>query len=438
MFEFKETENDILLHGFEEFRKYINPMIAQRAALAKEPVRIIRTENGLLYDERGRSYEDFHGTQCFNHKNQSVIQAIKDFLDSEQPSWFPSRVSPYAGRLAKKLIEMCGGEFYSQVYFAMSGSDAVEAAVKLARAASGKREILYLEGAYHGCGLGSTAFMHKGYLRDSFGELLPGAKEVAFNNVEDLRSKINDKTAAVIVEPIQGEGGVRSLSPEFIVALCSLTEEFGVLLIADEIQTGFGRTGTFLNTSDWPRRPDAVLLAKALGGGLIPISACITHMRFFKKAYGSSFASGESHNSTFSFNSLSAVAGLAATELLSEDLMTRVLEKGKWFKEYLHKTLQDCELFDEVRGTGMMLGIKIKDFTNPMLSFEHFNFPGLKDKSAGSPLLCMRLFKKGFFCFTCGHDWSIFRLQPRFDIPRESLEYFAECVRDELNWLAEL
>jgi acetylornithine/succinyldiaminopimelate/putrescine aminotransferase len=158
----------------------------------------------------------------------------------------------------------------------------------------------------------------------------------------------------------------------------------------------------------------------------------------FLKAYGREFASGESHNVTLGCNAISAVAGLAALDLLTDELIARVREEGAWLKRRLSEVLAASPLVREVRGQGLMLGVALEPPDHPWLSFEHFGFPGLGDKSVISPLVCHRIYKRGFYCFTCGHDWTIFRLQPRFDIPHEKLETFVGVVQEEIARVAEL
>jgi len=162
---------EILRKGFDEFAQFINPMIAQRAALAGEPIRVTRAVGGLLIDSDGREIEDLHGTQALGHRNPRIAGALREFLDSDAPSWYPSRVSPFAGRLARKLCERTG---YETAFFACTGSDIVEAALKLARARKRGSRILCLEGAYHGCTYGSVSMMAPGPLYDPFGPHLPG------------------------------------------------------------------------------------------------------------------------------------------------------------------------------------------------------------------------------------------------------------------------
>ncbi|SVC94770.1 uncharacterized protein METZ01_LOCUS347624, partial [marine metagenome] len=189
--------------------------------LANEPIRMVRTADGTMQDADGFEIEDFHGTQALGHRNPVVAKAIVDFLASDAPSWYPSRVNPFAGRLARILCERSG---YEQVYFGCSGSDTVEASIKLARAGTRRPRIISLEGAYHGCTMGSCSLMHAGPFRDPFGPHLPGAEAIAFNDCDALQHALKTHdVAAVVVEPIQGEGGVRQLSDAFVEALCELT-----------------------------------------------------------------------------------------------------------------------------------------------------------------------------------------------------------------------
>ncbi|MFO0759385.1 MAG: aspartate aminotransferase family protein [Byssovorax sp.] len=426
---------DLLRKGFDEYRTFVNPLVAQRAALTGEPMRITQAREGHLIDPKGRILEDFHGTQAFGHRHPAIAQAIRDYLDSDAPSWYPSRVNPFAGRLGRLLSERTG---YDNAYFGCTGSDAVEAALKLARALTKRTRILGLTGAYHGCTFGSLSLMAEGYLRDPFGPHLAGAETVPFNDIEALDAALSSgDVAAIVVEPIQGEGGVRELSPPFIEALCDLTARHGTLLVADEVQTALGRTGLgFLASSRWPRRPDAVLLAKHRGGGLAPISAMLTRRELFLKAYGDHFASGESHNTTLASTALSCVAAMAALELLDDAMIARVAELGDRLKRRMIDAIGRSPLVREVRGRGFMLGVSLNQPDHPWLSFEHFGFPAdLGRKAVIAPLLCHRLYERGFFCFSCGHDWSILRLQPRFDIPEDRLDAFVAALAEEIAYV---
>jgi acetylornithine/succinyldiaminopimelate/putrescine aminotransferase len=349
------------------------------------------------------------------HRHPAITKAVQDFLATDQPNWYPSRVSPQAGRFARLLCERTG---YSSAFFTCTGSDAVEASIKLGRALTKRPGILALDGPH-----------------------LPGARKIPFGDVEVLaRELATGDVGAVVVEPIQGEGGVRALPQRFVEALCELTAKHHVLLVADEIQTGLGRTGTFLRSSRWPRRPDVVLLGKALGGGLVPISAMLFDKKTFTDAYGRDFEGGESHNVTFSYHALGAVAGIATMELLTDDVIASVGRRGAALKARFESELAGHPLVEEVRGEGFMLGIKLKALDHPWLGFEHFGFEEIarEGRASVAPLLCFRLHRQGLFCFTCGHDWSVFRLQPRFFVDDATLDRLVKSTREELDYLSEL
>lgn len=427
----------ILHDGFADFRDFVNPIIYHRAELSREPMRFVRAAGGALIDDDGLRVEDFHGAQAFGHRHPAIAAAIRDFLDSEAPNWFPSRVNPFAGRLARLLCERSG--FYTTAFFACSGADAVEAAIKIARAATRRPRILGLAGAYHGCSFGAVSLMNRGPFTDPFVPLVPAVESLPFGDTDALRAALaTDDVAAVVVEPVQGEGGVRALPADYIAALGELTKQHGTLLVADEVQTGMGRSGHFLLSASWPRRPDVALLAKQLGGGLMPISAMLTSRELFLRAYGEDFEDGESHNMTMSYNALSAVASMATLELLTDELCARVRTSGARFAATLHEALNGSPLYAETRGLGFMIGVTLRQPDHPWISFEHFGFPELAGRPTVGPLVANRLYRRGYYTFPCGHDWSILRIQPRFDVEDNVLDEFAKTFREELDALTEL
>jgi acetylornithine/succinyldiaminopimelate/putrescine aminotransferase len=426
----------ILKDGLDDFRDFVNPTIALRAELSSEPARSVRTRDGQLVDGSGNLVEDCNGTQAFGHRHPHVTRAVQEFLSSDSAAWFPSRVNPYAGSLARRLCERTG---YTNAYFASSGSEAVESGLKLARAVTGRPRVLGLVGAYHGCTMGSVSLMTDGPLRQPFAPHLPGAGHLPIDDVAALESVLRaGDVAAIVVEPIQLEGGVRMMPPEYVAALCELTARHGALLIADEVQTGLGRTGRFLASERWPRRPDAVLLAKHLGGGLMPISAMLTHRELHERAYSKTFELSEAHNSTFGGSAAVVVAAHAALDLLNDDLIEYVARTGDAFRAALREALAPLPLFVDVRGAGLVVGIELRPIDHPWLSFDHFGMPDLGHHPTTGVLLCHRLYKRGYYCFVCGHDWSVVRIQPRFTIEASKLMAFASVVREELATICEL
>lgn len=430
--------------GFAAYREHVNAMVMLRAELLGEPIHALHTRDGLLV-EGDRGVEDFHGTQTFGHRHPAITAAVKEFLESDSPNWYPSRVNPYAGSLAERLCARANKTqegprpAYDNVFFANSGSGAVEAAIKLARAATGRPGVLSIEGAYHGCTMGSCALMSDGMFRAPFAPHLPGVSALPFGDVDALARAIRaGDVAAVVVEPIQLEGGVRPLPAAYIEALSELTGQHGVLLVADEIQTGLGRTGRFTASEAWPRRPDALLLGKHLGGGLLPISAMLTRTALFERAYGSDYARAEAHNSTFSGNAMVCVAAHAALDLLSEEVIARVAQVGERFRRRLAETLARHALFAGIRGAGLLVGVALHPADHPWLSFSHFGVEGLADKPSVGVLLASRMYRRGFYCFVCGHEWRVLRILPRFNIPEATLDTFVQALDEELGYLCSL
>jgi len=422
--------------GWDDYRELVNPIVAQRTELTGEPARVVHTDQGRLVDAAGARFEDFHGTQSFGHRHPAIANAVRAFLETDAPNWYPGRMNPYAGLLARRLCERTG---YSNVFFAGSGTEGVEATLKLARAATRRPRILSLERAYHGCTFGSCGLMSPGPFREPFGPHLPGLAALPFEDIDALARALGERdVAAVVVEPIQLEGGVRLLPSPYVEALCELTERHGTLLVADEIQTGLGRTGRFLRSEAWPRRPDAVVIGKHLGGGLLPLSAMLTRRALFERAYGRDYESAEAHNVTFGGSALVCVAGLATLELITDDLVASIGTRGAAFRAALERALGENPLCEEIRGEGFIAGIQLTPTHHPWLSFEHFGLEALADRPSIGPLLCKRLYGRGFFCFVCGHDWSVLRVLPRFDVEAATLDAFVVAAREELAWIQSL
>jgi acetylornithine/succinyldiaminopimelate/putrescine aminotransferase len=232
------SDRTVLKQGYEDFADFVNPFIANRAALTGEPVALERVQNGRLIDFEGKVIDDFlsgWGTQALGHRSAPVADALIDFLQTDAPVFFTSGVTPFAGQLARVLSERTQGA-YNAAFFASGGTEAVEAAMKLARAATGRKRILCFEGAYHGCTFGSVAMMHPGLYRDPFGPHLPEVEAIPWADSDALaRALHKNDVAAVVIEPIQIEGGVREIPRATLDALCTLTQAHETLLVADEI-----------------------------------------------------------------------------------------------------------------------------------------------------------------------------------------------------------
>jgi acetylornithine/succinyldiaminopimelate/putrescine aminotransferase len=427
-----------LRQGFQDFRAFVNPLVAVRAQLVGEPYLLDQVAQCKLVDVEGRAYVDLlsgWGTQAFGHRPAQIEAALAEFLQGASPSIYPSGISPYAGLLAAKLEQRSG---YDAAFFASGGSEAVEAALKLARGATGKPRIACIEGAYHGCTFGSVAMMQAGPYRDIFGPHLPMVDALPAGDIAALERALADpQLAAIVVEPIQVESGMRIPDPAYLERLCRGTGPDGVLLVADEIQTGLGRTGAFLNSEAWPRQPDVVTLGKALGGGVMPLSSMLTRRAIFDRVYGQ-LTLAEVHASTFSGNSLACVAGLAALDLLDEALMAEVRRKGTLLREALDEWVAPSPLVTAIRSQGLLLGVELQAPDHPCYQFDYLGVPELAAQPAIGMMLVHRLYKADYIGQICGHAWQVLRLQPPYTTPDADLVACARAIGEALNYLWDL
>ena len=256
-------------------------------------------------------------------------------------------------RLLEKIIAIAP-EGLDKVFLSTSGAESVECALKLARKFSGKTEIVSLMGAFHGKTMGALSATWKKKYRNPFMPLIPGFKHIPANNLERAKEAITNNTAAILVEPIRGEGGVIVPADDFLPGLREICDEKDVLLIFDEVQTGFGRTGKVFACEHWNVVPDIMCLAKSVAGGL-PIGAT-----FAREEVMAAFKRGE-HSSTFSGNPLVCAAASAAIDVLIEEkLPKRATNLGKYFKTKLEALTNKHKIIREVRGLGLMIGVEMR------------------------------------------------------------------------------
>jgi ornithine--oxo-acid transaminase len=265
-------------------------------------------------------------------------------------------VSVLSGLLAERLLQFV--PFLDKAFFANSGTEAVEAALKFARCATGRPGIVYCDHAFHGLSYGALSLNGDPTFRDGFGALLPGCIEVPFNDLAALeRALASREVAAFVVEPIQGKG-VNMPDDHYLRGAQMLCAKYGTLLVADEIQTGLGRTGRFLAIEHWGVEPDMVLLAKALSGGHVPIGAVLMRKPIFEKVFNR-MDRAVVHGSTFAKNDLAMAAGLATLDVIeSERLIENAARCGDRLLAHLRGLAERHELVKDVRGKGLMLGLE--------------------------------------------------------------------------------
>ena len=343
------------------FTQFVNPHLGKMLESINLDQKYIRGEGNYLFDDKGNRYLDCiaaYGALPFGHNPQHIWDAIKQFHQSGEPNFIQPSALTAAGELAERLIEIAP-ESLDYVTFANSGAEAVEAAIKLCRSATGRRGILSTWNSFHGKTLGALSATGNPHYQEAFGGAIEHFHHIDFGNLSALQKELAarpDYYAAFFIEPIQGEGGIVEPPHGYLSAAQQLCHEHGVLLVLDEVQTGMGRTGTMFACENEDVLPDVMILAKALGGGVIPVGACLSG----KKVYNENF--GLKHSSTFAGNSLACRIGLKVLDLLTENdqaILDNVTEKGRELKEGLINLQQKYpKLIKAVRGRGLMLGLE--------------------------------------------------------------------------------
>jgi ornithine--oxo-acid transaminase len=366
-----------------------------------------------LYDRNGAEYLDLlsgFGVFALGRNHPAVRDALKSVLEAELPNLVQMDVSALAGVLAERLLAYM--PHLDKVFFANSGAEAVEAAIKFARAATRRTGIVYCEHAFHGLSYGALSLNGDAVFRTGFEPLLPDCTGIPFNDLAALEKALAARqVAAFIVEPIQGKG-VNLPSDDYLKGALDLCRRHGTLFVADEIQTGIGRTGRFLAVEHWGIEPDMVLLAKSLSGGHVPVGAVLTRKWVFDKVFNR-MDRAVVHGSTFSKNDLAMAAGIASLEVLkSEGLIENAARTGERLLRGIAEMIGRYELLKDVRGKGLMIGVEF----GPPRSFKlkaSWNLLEAANKGLFCQLITIPLFKEHrILTQVAGHGSHTVKLLP--------------------------
>ncbi|MGH7495722.1 MAG: aspartate aminotransferase family protein [bacterium] len=341
----------------DNWTEHLNRIYGTRTVSAKYQALEWSAQGYTIKDTKGREYLDFLGGYgIFNvgHRHPHVVQAVKEQLE-RMPLGSKELLHPQGGLLAKKLAQLTPGDLkYS--FFCNSGTEAVEGAIKLAKLYTRKHEFICAEDGYHGKTLGALTATYREKFRAPFEPLLPGFHHVPFGEATAIEAAITNKTAAVLLEPFQGEGGIRIPASGYLRQVREICDRKNVLLILDEIQCGLGRTGKMWGCDHEQVAPDVLCSAKALGGGILPMGAFIST----EKIWAPLNEWPTVHTSTFGGNPLACTAALAALEVIeSEHLPERAQRVGNYLIEGLRRLqARHGEFLREVRGLGLFIGIE--------------------------------------------------------------------------------
>jgi acetylornithine/N-succinyldiaminopimelate aminotransferase len=328
------------------------------------PIEVDHGDGVFLYSKDGKQYVDFFGGIAVNalgYNNASVNAAIENQIHRyiHLSNYF---LQDAQIELAERIIKASG---FTRIFFSNSGTEAIEGAIKLARKwgkKSGKKQLLNLTNSFHGRTMGALSMTDRPNYREDYDPFLSNMDSIQFNDLNDLRSKVNDQTLGVVIESIQGEGGINVVTKEFADALIALQKNYGFLIIADEIQAGMGRTGKFFGFEHIDLHPDIVVIAKAVGGGL-PLGAILGNERV-----ADVFGYGQ-HGTTFGGNPVACAAGCAVMEeIIQKELMKQAGMIGAYIKSKAFDLQKEfSSIIKEVRGKGCMLGIEIDRDGQPIV-----------------------------------------------------------------------
>lgn len=412
--------------------RYLNPQLG----------RIVRTlgfdrvwsggEGAHLIDADGERYLDLlcgYGVFGIGRNHPDVISALESVLEARTANMPQLGVTLLSGVLAEQLLALAPSSVAAMVP-ANTGTEAVEAAIKLARAATGRPRVLYAEHAFHGLTLGALSLNGNEEFRDGFGPLLPGCDAVAFGDLDALeRSLAGRDVAAFVVEPVQGKGVV--LPPaDYLIGAQERCRASGTLFVCDEVQTGVGRTGRFLALEHWGLEPDIVCLSKALSGGFVPVGAVLVGRAVFDRVFDS-MERGVRHGSTFGGNDLAAAAALATLRVIErEGLVARAERMGALLLELTRPLVDRYEIVREVRGLGLMWAIELG---SPSGGGRRSLFRAVERAQPGlfAQLVTVPLFHEHrILCQVAGHRMNVVKALPALVVEESEIRRFAAALEE--------
>jgi len=414
-----------------EYQEHVNPQWVRLLDALQMNVRYRRCAGLELQAEDGRRFLDFLSGYCVHnagHNHPAIIEALQWELDRQGPAMLQSHVSELAGELAQRLCGLAGGRL-DKVFFCSSGSEGVEAAIKFARANTGRSGLLYASGAFHGLTCGALSLMDDAFWRDGFGPMLPDTEAVPFGDLAALEAKLRTrKIAAFVVEPVQAEAGIRVPPAGYLEAAQTACRKYGTLFVLDEVQTGMFRTGRFLAAHHYDLDPDMVVLAKALSGGLVPCGAVLMSNRIYDSVY-SSLKRSIVHTSTFSENNLAMRAGIATLDVLErEHLGQRAAPAGEYLRERLRDALSGYEMIEEIRGIGLLNGIVFRAPRKLSLRIPFETFANIHPAMFGQ-LVVMRLFRdQSILTQICGNNFMVLKAAPPLVVEERQMDEFVRAI----------
>lgn len=425
-FDLKDLIDRRMGENYDLHRQHINPTLVRVQETIGFDKVYTSASGAYLYDREGNDYLDFlSGYSVYNmgRNHPAIKQAIRDVLDADLPNLVQMDCSLLSGLLAERLVELTPPHL-DAVFFCNSGTEAVEAGLKFARAATGRPNFISLNQAYHGLTLGSLSVTANDYFQEGFHPMASDSERLALGDLENLEKALAGRdVAALIIEPVQGKT-LLSPSDDFFVQAAELCRRHGTLLICDEIQTGLGRTGKWFGFQHWDLEPDIITLAKSLSGGYVPCGALLTRRSIYQKVFNR-LDRCVVHSTTFGRNNLAMACGLASLHVLEDEgLIENAARIGGILQDGLEKLKDQHSCIKEVRGRGLMLGI---EFHEPKeWSFRMgWKFLHQVDKSLFPQMVVSSLLSRfRILSQVAGHNMDLIKILPPLTIGEAEVERF--------------
>ncbi|MBD1874762.1 aspartate aminotransferase family protein [Nodosilinea sp. FACHB-131] len=418
--------------NFSLHAQYLNPQMVNVLKTIGFDRHYVRAEGPYLFDDQGDRYLDLlsgFGVFALGRNHPKVVQALQDVLSAELPNLVQLDVSVLSGLLAEKLQQITPPGL-DRIFFANSGTESVEAAIKFSRHATGRSKIVYCEGGYHGLTLGSLSATGDPHFREGFGPFLPDFIEVPFGDLAALEKALSRKdVAAFITEPIQGHG-VWIPEASYLAGAAALCRKYGSLFIADEVQTGLGRTGKWWAVEHFGVEPDLLCMAKALSGGFVPVGAVACRSWIFDKVFNR-MDRAVVHGSTFGKNNLAMAAGLATLEVLeTEGWIDHAAQMGRQIVADLQPLVGQYECLKAVRGLGMMMAL---EFGEPKSLTLKMSWKMLETANRGlfSQIITVPLFTRHrVLSQVAGYGMNVVKFIPPLTLQESDRRWIVEAVTD--------
>ncbi len=414
-----------------KYAAHVNPAFVKLLGALRYGRVFVRARGCSLFDSDGVEYLDClagYGTTNLGHNPPKLLERVREMLADDAPSVLHVGIPVHAAELAAEIAKLTTP--LTRVLFSTGGGEAVESAMKLARAATRRKAILYCKGGFHGLGLGALSIMGSGHNRDLFEPLIPECYEIPFDDLGALdKALAARRPAAFVVEPIQAEAGVVVPRRDYLKEAHALCKKHGALLVLDEVQTGLGRCGTTFAYQDEGFVPDVLVLGKALGGGLVPISAAVTSPDVHDRAYGR-MDRFDLHGATFSGWTLGCRVARAALAILAEEHLTDAArERGEQLGERLRDALAEHPFVREVRGRGLLVGIELGPTRQSGLLGRLL--PGVVDlvsKRIFGQWLSLRLLERGIVAQPASQQWNVLKLEPPLTVSEAEIDRAVDAV----------